>query len=226
MLNNDKLRLMKLFNTNQINHDEYNLLLKSLTNKPKPIIQVFKFLINPYEIMSPTLCLIIGILTLFVMSYMCYVTNFLGQGGKFHNGEKVSYLFALMCILILWGCVSTIFLLISTLLGAIKLRILDFIAFCGLAIFPFCMVILLDSISYFINPKFINPSSSETSLFVIYYSGILDTVAVILMFWYLLLNFFAFKTASGLNHHRTWLGFVIGMIITNTILTIWVVPVK
>lgn len=226
MINNNESRLIKLLNTNQINQDEYNLLTKSLQDKPKLIVQVFNFLINPYEKISPVACLLISILILFVLSYLCYITNFLGQGGKFHNGEKISYLFALRCILTLWGCISAIFLLISIVLGAIKLRILDFVAFCGLAIFPLFMVILLDSISYFINPKFINPGSNETSLFIIFYSCVLDTVAIMLMFWYIILNFSAFKVSSGLNYYRTWLGFVTAMIMINVLLTVWMAPIK
>ena len=126
-------------------------------------------------------------------------------------------------VLLVWIGVSVIFLLVSIVLGARNIRILDFIAYCALAQFPFFLIILFDSISYYINPKFYNPDQ-HANLFVKIYSGTLDMVAVGLLFWHLILYFFTFKEASGLNHQRTWFGYVIAMILTIIYLTVWLSP--
>lgn len=223
--NNDKLRLIKLLDSHQITESEYLLLIQALDKEPKLITRIFQFIINPYEKLSPILSLIVSILIVLLLSYLCYITNFLGQWNKFSDTEKISYFSVAKFPLTMWISTSVIFLLVSLILGARKLRMLDFFAFCGIALFPFFMIILLDSIAYSINPKFINPGNNEDS-YILIYSGILDTIAILLLFWYIVSNFFAFKISSGLNQHRSWLGFVIAMIIANTIITVWLVPAK
>lgn len=214
-----EVRLKHLLDTKQIKQEEYKLLIKSIP-KPRLWIRIFEFLINPFEKIPYAHSFIIIILSILLASYSYYSTNFM----YLTNGAKIPFLLILIFPILLWYSTCIIFWIFSVVLGGIRLRNIDFIVFCGLAIFPIALVFVFDSLSYLINPQFINPSEYNSNSSVIIYSSILDTVAVILLAWYLVLNFFAFKNCSGLNHHRTWLGFTLSMTVMFILLKVWVFP--
>ena len=216
------------FTEQKINKNEYDTLIKSLDNKPKRFMWLFNFLINPYEHFSTTICFIIGILILFTLAYIGYTTslNFPGLfGAESTLGKSFPYSSILKSLFISWVCTSLMFYTMSKILGGLYLRIFDFFAFCALAKFPFFVAMLLDSISYHINPRLVNFNDKpETNVYINIYTGILDTVVVVMIFWHIILYFFAFKQASGLNHNRNWLGFVISMVTLHPLLTFWLNP--
>jgi hypothetical protein len=223
MQNNINSRLIDLLNTNQINQEQYDLLVKSLYNKNKLSQKLFQFCFNPFEMISTQVSFIIGILLILAISYMLFVVNCFGSNVCFYN-KHISYWHIVSVYSIIWCSISLIFFIVSKLLGGINLRLIDFFANCGLAMLPLFLIVLIDGISYLIDPKLLAPDSHQKDLFIIIYSFVLDTIATLLMFYYIVLNFFAFKISSGLSYYRNWFGFVIAMILIKVLVTIWLMP--
>lgn len=226
MQNNDtQIRLYNLLNEHKITQDEYNSLIQALYRKTKPIVKLFKFLINPFEQLSPKVSLIIGIFIIFALGYIGYLTdlNFSGLfGAESTTGKSFHYLSIIKNLSITWLYLSFIFMFISKILGGRYLRVLDFLSFCALAKFPFFIAMFLDSLSFHINPRLVNfGDKTEHNIFINIYTATLDTVVVFLIFWHIILYFNAFKQASGLNHNRTWFGFIVAMVTSHAILTFW-----
>lgn len=214
-----EVRLKHLLDTKEIRPEEYKLLMKSIP-KPRLWIKMFEFLMNPFEKISYTNSITTIILSILLAGYSYYCTDFM----HLNKNTEINFLSILVFPIVLWYSTSIIFWIFSVALGGIRLRNIDFIVFCGLAIFPIALVFIFDSLSYLINPQFINPSINVSNSLIIIYSSILDTIAVILLAWYVVLNYFAFKNCSGLNHHRTWLGFTLSMVVMFVLLKVWVFP--
>jgi hypothetical protein len=223
MQNSINSRLIKLLNTNQINQEQYELLIKSLYNKNKLSQKIFNFFINPFEMISTQVSFIIGLLLILAISYMLYISNCFGSNVCFYN-KHISYWYTARIYSIIWCSISLIFFIVSKLLGGVKLRLIDFFATCGLAMLPLFLIFFIDGISYLFDPKLLNPPPHEKNLFIIIYSFVLDTTAILLIFWYVVFNFFAFKMSSGLSYHRNWFGFVVAMILIKVLISIWLMP--
>lgn len=222
---NSRVRLLNLLNEHKISQNEYDVLIRSLKEtRPNIFVRVLKFLINPYSQTPLSFSLILGLLIIAALAFVGSQSsmNFSGfLGVDFVPKVQFGYLLILRHLLIIWVCISLLFFIISKLLGSHNLRILDFFAYCGIAKFPFLVVMLLDAIMYCINPNYINVEQSVESVFINFYNGIL---IVALVFWHISLYFFAFREASGLNHQRTWFGYVFAMVAANALLTIWLNP--
>ena len=223
----NRARLMDLLNENRISQSEYNLLIKSLDKKQSKFSIFLRFMLNPFDYITQYPAFFSGLVIIFMLSYVGNITsmNFSGfVGVDFVRGQQFDYVEILANLFIIWLCISLFSYLICKLLGGYGLRIFDFFAFCGLAKLPFFFAMLLDSISYHIDQRLLDNEHSGQGIFINIYGGILDTIVIIFIFWHLILYYQAFKAASGLNNQRRWFGFIVTMVVTNSLLTVWLNP--
>ncbi len=97
-MHNNQARLLNLLDEHKITQDEYDILRQALNNKPKLVIRVCQFLINPYAKITTMYCLIIGLFIIVALAYVGYTfhANFSGfMGSGFFANKQFSFAFIL-----------------------------------------------------------------------------------------------------------------------------------
>lgn len=232
-MHTDKVRLSKMLKENKISPEDHAILTtalrkKSLFNK----IQA-TFLLNPFQKIAGFKALFLGLITLVLVSILGIKAKlfFLGPLSTINASvlakQNIDNLFGFLLYqnVVCWLVLVTVLMITTKILQKNQVRIIDFLGTVALARFPTLIVTL-----YVLMLRIWYPSLLEVDLskgYPLHYSFgqvLLGIPILIIAIWQVILYFYAFKESSGLRSKKLWLGFIVAIILSESIaqpLTTW-----
>ena len=223
-MNNEYLRLYKLWQDNKLTKSEFKLLSSKIESNT-PLDKIILWVFNPFSKLSPSYALTIGLCFITLISFIGSTTGFHFEGlppaEKVLNPKlKFSFIQIFAEHILHLSILSIIFYIIAKFTRAKNIRLFDFFAFITMAYLARAIYSIELYFLKLLSPKFFSNLDTLKILMVHYPKRVIIiwTILQWLMYiWLFRLYFVALELASGLSAKRLWITYILGMIIANTI---------
>lgn len=225
-MNKDKQRLATMLEEKKISKEDHDMLQTALKRKSFFAKMQSSIWLNPFQKIAGFKALILGMLVLILTSYLGITAKlyFLGPLSMINAlalaKQTISneFLFLAYQNLVNWLVLSVLFIAATKLLQKQTIRVIDFLGTVALARFPVLLITIYTGLLRLYFPSILDIDMSHG--FPIHFSWIqyLSTTPVLALgIWQIILTFYAFKESSGLRGKKIWWGFVIAIILGETI---------
>ena len=224
-MQNEYERILRLLQEKKISKEEFQLLTNALQRKDNPFIIWLQILVNPYQYIGQTICLVIGICALPLLALFA---NYL----KLHfpsvivislvrEHQHVLFSTILFEMVLSWLMISGLFFIYSLIIKVKNIKLYDCVSYIALAIIPDFLVLLTVFICYKIDPNIIYLNTQNThSLKLGFENAIFTLLFFAFISWRMILLFNAFKAAIAIDGYKLWIGFMSSLIISEVVMFI------
>ncbi|MBP9777662.1 MAG: hypothetical protein KBD25_00605 [Rickettsiaceae bacterium] len=216
-------RLLNMLNDRKITKEDYRLLSAAVDKKQLFLDRCFQNIINPFKKIAGLKALLIGIVIIFVMSFLAVIANvyilsplsILNASAILNSKMQPNVLLLLYQNIISWLGLSGLFILVAFTFKQKGIRLIDFFGTVALAKFPYLILTLTFAILQIVNPGFMHIDITQgLKIEHSMTSTLLISIMSICVIWQIVLYFHAFKESSGMTGAKLWIGFVVSIIIS------------
>lgn len=222
----DNEKLLNMLKEGKISENDFKVVSLALEKKKFSIPSLLLFAFNPFQKIAGWYALILGAITIIIMSYLGTIAKVYFPGiidclnSVVVKNPKTPLNFYLLLYqnIICWLVLSILFIGIAKYLPNKKIRMLDFFGTVALARFPYLLLTLLLSIIQIVNPSFMDIDLSKGVEIHLSMPMILfGLFAAGFGIWQITTYFYSFKVSSGLIGKKLWIGFILAMVLGEAI---------
>jgi hypothetical protein len=229
MMNKEQKRLLTMLQENKISVTDYQLISEALNKKSVFADIENSMLINPFQKIAGSKALLIGLILMVVMSIVGAFANIYYDGslGYFlaHNlktGMKPNFWLLFYQNMIGTLTLASLFFITALFFRQKKIRFIDFFGTVALARYPMYLSVIYTALENLIFPEInLQDISKGIELHFSFVGSVSAFIFFTCFIWQLVICFFALKEASGLEGKRLWSGYMIAMLISEVIGTIF-----
>ncbi len=222
----DVEKLTDLLNEGKISEGDFKLLSSALVNHKSGIQSLLSLTINPFQKIAGTSALLIGLIVIFMMSYLGVIAKVYFPGvidclnSAVVKNPRIPLSFSVLLYqnIICWFVLSILFFIGAKIFQGKKIRSIDFFGTVAFARFPFLLLTVLISIIQIVNPSFMNIDITKGIPSHMSFGMILFSLfAVGFGVWQITTYFFALKVSSGLTGRKLWMIFITAIVLGEAI---------